>query len=216
MRSASIAAVLLLGAAACGGEQHRADSNDPDHGGRASGSSGATGAPEAGKGNDPAAGGATDPPSAGGNGESAGGGAAAAAGDFTPLSDHELYLVGVWRGTISQDDQEFSYFVLQADRTGCGWDRHGTNFGQRFFAYSFSDWQLEETPLDDDQRMTLRLVSSAGETQSIERYDAATDRIYIGGYQATSWLDLLIPCDSAGTNATQTEVERQGTALPKP
>jgi hypothetical protein len=211
---------------ACGNDN---TADDADRGVERGGAPSETGGTSAGKA------GATDPASGGEDGGSAtsnggsatsnggsatsNGGSATSnggSGSSTPLSDHELFLVGVWRGTISQDDQEFAYFVLQPDRTGCGWDRHGTNFGQRFFEYSFTDWHLEETPLDEDGRMTLRFVGNDGEEQAIERYEPATDRIFVGGHQPTSWLDLLIPCDSAGTNATQTDVERQGSMPPKP
>jgi hypothetical protein len=207
--------LLVVFAAGCGGS----DSGDAAAAG--AGGGGATGGPSAGKPSVAGAGpqgGAADA-EGGADGQAGTGVAGTAAGAatggtamVTPLSDHELFLVGVWRGTVSVEDDEYSYFVLQSDRTGCGWDRHGTNFGQRFFAYEFSNWHLEEQPLDAEGRMTIRFTAAAGDVQDIERYDAVTDRIFVGGYQATAWLDLLIPCDSVGTNATATDVMRQGSA----
>jgi hypothetical protein len=140
-----------------------------------------------------------------GTGQTTGSGAA------QPLTDHELFLVGVWRGTISESDQEYAYIVLNEDRTGCGWDRHGDDFGTRYFAWSFDDWRLEEAPLDADGRMTIKLRADGSE-QSIERYDPETDNVYIGGLTRTTWQSVLIPCDAPTTNATATDVARRGSA----
>lgn len=130
----------------------------------------------------------------------------------TPLSEHERFLLGTWRGTINANDQEYGYFVLEDDRTGCLWDRHGENFGQRYFEVQFDDWHLEESPLDEDGRMTIRLRVSSGEIHTLDRYDPENDVLYRDGGLSSRWLDLIVPCSGAGSNATETDVDRQGSA----
>jgi hypothetical protein len=125
-----------------------------------------------------------------------------------PLSDGERYLLGVWRGLISEDG-EYQYFVLEEGRNGCAWVRDGDNFGQRFFEVQFTEWRLEPEELDADGRMTIHLTVD-GVEQTIDRYDAENDHIYVAELQQTTWQSVIVPCSGAGSNSTAVDVPRQG------
>lgn len=126
-----------------------------------------------------------------------------------PLTDVELGLVGVWRGTPAGDDVD--YFVLQEDRTGCTWQRQGDDYAQRYFELQFHDWVLGDA--EPDGRRPISFVTAEGNAQDVERYDPETDRIHLAGVEEApmSWVSITIPCSGAGSNATATDVERRGT-----
>lgn len=139
-----------------------------------------------------------------------------ASGSTEPLSDVELGLVGVWKG--SGNDDEVNYYVLQEDRTGCTWYRDGDDFGRRFDELQFHDWKLETGDAESDGRIPISFVTAEeGNLQDLERYDPEVDQIHLAGFREfpMTWQDILIRCEDEGTDAVELDVERRGT-YPKP
>jgi len=129
--------------------------------------------------------------------------------DAAELTDLEWSMVGTWRGSLPDD--RWAYYVFDADRTGCTWEREGDDFGRRFAEVKFTDWQLVADEIDGDLRMPLEWRFPNGDVFD-DTYDLANDRILQSGLTELPvyWIDVRIDCDDTGTNATESDVERLG------
>lgn len=124
------------------------------------------------------------------------------------LTDLEWSMVGTWVGELPGG--RVHYYVFDADRTGCRWEHEGDG-STRIDNVRVRDWRLHPEELDDALHMPLRWLAPGGDTRE-DAYDAAADRIHPADAVDLdmAWVDVRIDCNSSGSTAIETEVERLG------
>ena len=132
------------------------------------------------------------------------------ASEVADLSDVEWSMVGTWRGALPDD--QWAYYIFTADRRGCFFDRDGDDFGRRFYEVHFVNWAVEVDAVDDDLEAPVSFDAVGGDHHDHDRYDMATDRLLLSGFDelSLSWQDVRIDCDDSGIDAVEGDVERLG------